>query len=100
MHERVRLLNAAPVRTTRARYVLYWMQMNRRATHTQALEFAAQLAKDRDLPLVCYEGLDGSAAQEALLRARLSRATRNYVARRVSRSRAHLAVGAAEPPFL
>ncbi len=58
MHERVRVLNAAPVRTSGARYVLYSMLMNRRAAYNHALEFAAGLAKDRDLPLVCYEGLD------------------------------------------
>ncbi len=57
MQERVRLLNSAPAHSG-ARYVLYWMQMNRRAANNHALEFAAQLAKDRDLPLVCYEGLD------------------------------------------
>ena len=56
MEDRVRLLNAAPVRTA-ARYVLYWAQMNRRVESNHALAFAAHLANQLDLPLLCYEGL-------------------------------------------
>lgn len=40
-----------------ARYVLYWMQMFKRATNNHALNFAIQLANERELPLVVYEGL-------------------------------------------
>jgi deoxyribodipyrimidine photo-lyase len=40
-----------------ARYVLYWMQMFKRATHNHALNFAIRLANERKLPLVVYEGL-------------------------------------------
>jgi deoxyribodipyrimidine photo-lyase len=60
MDERVRLLNSEPVRST-ARYVLYWMRANRRASHNHALAFASQLANDRGLPLLCYESLDGNS---------------------------------------
>ncbi len=41
----------------RARYVLYWMQMFKRATHNHALDFAIRAANERGLPLVVYEGL-------------------------------------------
>ena len=40
-----------------ARYVLYWMQMFKRATHNHALNFAIEQANARGLPLVVYEGL-------------------------------------------
>jgi deoxyribodipyrimidine photo-lyase len=54
--ERVRQLNSQPVRSG-ARYVLYWMRANRRAAFNHALAFAAILANDRDLPLLCCETL-------------------------------------------
>ena len=54
--ERVRKLNDAPVRE-RARYVLYWSQMNRRVPVNQALEYAAEQANLLGLPLLVYEGL-------------------------------------------
>lgn len=41
----------------RARYVLYWMQIFKRASHNQALNYAIQAANERKLPLVVYEGL-------------------------------------------
>lgn len=40
-----------------ARYVLYWMQIHRRAYQNQALNFAIEQANTRGLPLVVYEGL-------------------------------------------
>ncbi|HEX7334927.1 MAG TPA: deoxyribodipyrimidine photo-lyase [Pyrinomonadaceae bacterium] len=42
---------------TKGRYVLYWMQMYKRASHNYALNFAIQMANERQLPLVVYEGL-------------------------------------------
>ncbi|MBA3243137.1 MAG: deoxyribodipyrimidine photolyase [Acidobacteria bacterium] len=54
--ERVTLLNDAR-ENTGARYVLYWMQMFKRATHNHALNFAARAANERGLPLIVYEGL-------------------------------------------
>ncbi len=54
--ERTTLLNDAR-ENTRARYVLYWMQMFKRATRNHALNFAARMANERGLPLVVYEGL-------------------------------------------
>jgi len=42
---------------TKGRYVLYWMQMFKRASHNYALNFAIQMANERRLPLVVYEGL-------------------------------------------
>lgn len=56
MDERVRALNSTPQRSG-GRYVLYWMQMNRRVAGNHAVAFAAQLASDRGLPLLVYEGL-------------------------------------------
>ena len=56
MHERARLLNAAPVRSA-GDYVLYWSQMNRRADSNQALDFAIALANQLRLPVLYYEGL-------------------------------------------
>jgi len=53
---RVRKLNDAAVRTP-AGYVLYWSQMNRRVESNHALEHAATLANQLDLPLLVYEGL-------------------------------------------
>lgn len=54
--DRVRLLNSAAPRAE-ADYVLYWSQMNRRAEANHALAHAIDLANERDLPLLVYEGL-------------------------------------------
>ena len=62
VRERVRKLNDAPVRAG-ARYVLYWAQMNRRADSNHGLAWAAQLANELDLPVLCYEGLTCSYPQ-------------------------------------
>ncbi|MDQ6665926.1 MAG: deoxyribodipyrimidine photo-lyase [Acidobacteriota bacterium] len=56
MRERIRQLNSAPMREG-AGYVLYWSQMNRRVDSNHALVHAAQLANERNLPLLYYEGL-------------------------------------------
>lgn len=56
MDPRVRALNSSPERPG-GRYVLYWMQMNRRVRGNQALAFAARLANDRGIPLLVYEAL-------------------------------------------
>jgi deoxyribodipyrimidine photo-lyase len=53
---RVRKLNDAPFRE-KADYVLYWAQMNRRAHGNHALDYAVELANERDLPVLFYEGL-------------------------------------------
>ncbi len=53
---RVRKLNAVAPRQD-AKYVLYWSQMNRRARANHALEYAAQLANQRSLPLLVYEAV-------------------------------------------
>jgi deoxyribodipyrimidine photo-lyase len=54
--ERVRKLNDRESREG-ASYVLYWSQMNRRVESNHALAFAADLANERRLPLLFYEGL-------------------------------------------
>lgn len=54
--ERVQLLNDKAANND-GKYVLYWMQMFKRATHNHALKFAIQQANERKLPLVVYEGL-------------------------------------------
>jgi len=41
--ERIRLLNDKP-ENRGGKYVLYWMQMYKRATHNHALNFAIDLA--------------------------------------------------------
>ncbi len=56
LHNRVRKLNDADF-PAGARYVLYWAQMNRRVDANHALAFAADLANERGLPLLYYEGL-------------------------------------------
>ena len=56
INERVQLLNDKP-ENTGAKYVLYWMQMFKRATHNHALTYAVEQANARKLPLVVYEGL-------------------------------------------
>jgi deoxyribodipyrimidine photo-lyase len=54
--ERVQLLNDKPENPD-GKYVLYWMQMFKRAEFNHALNFAIQAANERKLPLVVYEGL-------------------------------------------
>ena len=54
--ERVQLLNDKSVNPD-GRYVLYWMQMFKRAEYNHALNYAIRQANERDLPLVVYEGL-------------------------------------------
>lgn len=54
--ERVSLLNNRRP-NPQARYVLYWMQMTKRAHHNYALNFAIQRANEFNLPLVVCEGL-------------------------------------------
>lgn len=54
--ERVQLLNDESANSN-AKYVLYWMQMFKRATYNHALNFAIGQANERKLPLVVYEGL-------------------------------------------
>jgi len=56
LSSRVTKLNDAP-ENTNGRYVLYWMQMFKRASHNYALNFAIQMANERRLPVVVYEGL-------------------------------------------
>ncbi len=56
MLERVRKLNDREFAAD-AGYVLYWAQMNRRAGSNHALAFAADLANQRGIPLLFYEGL-------------------------------------------
>ena len=55
MNERVRQLNNAPA--SNGKYILYWAQVNRRVESNHALAFAADLANQRGLPLLFYEGL-------------------------------------------
>ena len=57
LSSRVTKLNNAN-ENTKGRYVLYWMQMFKRASHNYALNFAIQMANERRLPLVVYEGLN------------------------------------------
>jgi deoxyribodipyrimidine photo-lyase len=56
LSDRVTKLNNA-AENKKACYVLYWMQMFKRASHNYALNFAIQMANERQLPLVVYEGL-------------------------------------------
>ena len=56
MQDRVRRLNDAAFHDS-AKYVLYWAQMNRRVNSNHALACAAELANQRRLPLLVYEGL-------------------------------------------
>jgi deoxyribodipyrimidine photo-lyase len=56
LSERVTKTNNAS-ENKKGRYVLYWMQMFKRASHNYALNFAIQMANERSLPLVVYEGL-------------------------------------------
>src|ERR1700730_8525903 len=57
LEDRVRQLNQEPFRAD-SKYVLYWSQMNRRVAGNHALAYAADLANERNLPLLFYEGLD------------------------------------------
>ncbi len=54
--ERVAKRNAAPEHPNR-RYVLYWMQMNRRVDSNHALLFAIERANELNLPVLVYEPL-------------------------------------------
>lgn len=65
--DRIRALNTAPPRQS-ASYILYWSQMNRRATENHALAHAAEIANATGLPLLVYEGLtcDYPAANDRL----------------------------------
>lgn len=54
--ERVRCLNTASLRPG-ARFVLYWMQMNRRVESNHGFVHASELANRHKLPLLVYEGL-------------------------------------------
>ncbi|HKU76723.1 MAG TPA: deoxyribodipyrimidine photo-lyase [Pyrinomonadaceae bacterium] len=56
LSSRVTELNNSKINTN-GRYVLYWMQMFKRANHNYALNFAIQMANEHGLPLVVYEGL-------------------------------------------
>lgn len=56
VRDRIRKLNDAPFRE-KAGFVLYWSQMNRRARSNHALDYAIELADERDLPVLFYEGL-------------------------------------------
>jgi deoxyribodipyrimidine photo-lyase len=57
LNNRVTPLNSGCSENRTASYVLYWMQMFKRTSHNHALNFAIQMANDRGLPLVVYEGL-------------------------------------------
>ncbi|MEJ7625097.1 MAG: deoxyribodipyrimidine photo-lyase [Pyrinomonadaceae bacterium] len=56
INERVLQLNDKAI-NTKARYVLYWMQMYKRVEYNHALGFAIRRANELKLPLVVYEGL-------------------------------------------
>src|SRR5690606_25533617 len=56
INERVVQLNDRKV-DERGRYVLYWMQMYKRASANHALTWAIRKANELELPLVVYEGL-------------------------------------------
>lgn len=56
VNERVLLLNKAEPNAS-ADYVLYWMQMYKRAEYNHALDFAIRKANELTKPLLVYEGL-------------------------------------------
>jgi len=56
MQKRIVVLRHGEPRAN-ARYVLYWMQIHRRAYQNHALNFAIAQANKFNLPLVVYEGL-------------------------------------------
>jgi len=62
---RVRALNSAPIQP-RARYVLYWAQMNRRAESNHALAHAIERANELGLPVLYYESLTRLASNDRL----------------------------------
>jgi deoxyribodipyrimidine photo-lyase len=55
-NERVTLLNNKEPNND-GKYVLYWMQMSKRAHSNHALNTAIRVANERRVPLVVYEGL-------------------------------------------
>ncbi len=65
--DRIRPLNNASPAQNR-KYVLYWMQMNRRASENHALAHAVEIANANGLPLLVYEALtcDYKAANDRL----------------------------------
>jgi deoxyribodipyrimidine photo-lyase len=54
--ERTQLINAK-TENNDAKYVLYWMQIFKRAEYNHALNFAIRMANERRLPVVVYEAL-------------------------------------------
>jgi deoxyribodipyrimidine photo-lyase len=54
--DRVRKLNDRELRPD-GQYVIYWSQMNRRVESNHALAFAAEIANQRGVPLLFYEGV-------------------------------------------
>jgi len=54
--DRIRSLNDAPLQS-RAKYVLYWSQMNRRVESNHALAHAIHLANTLKVPVLVYEAL-------------------------------------------
>lgn len=56
MQKRIMILRHGEPRPN-SRYVLYWMQIHRRAYQNQALNFAITQANKLNLPVVVYEGL-------------------------------------------
>jgi deoxyribodipyrimidine photo-lyase len=54
--KRVQQLNERPFRRE-GRYVLYWAQMNRRVESNHGLLYAVELANERGIPVLFYEGL-------------------------------------------
>ncbi|MCG9874680.1 MAG: deoxyribodipyrimidine photolyase [Leptospiraceae bacterium] len=53
---RIRFCNDKPILNNR-KYVLYWMQANRRLASNHSLDYAVRLAKELGKELVIYEGL-------------------------------------------
>lgn len=56
---RLRILNSISVNED-AKFVVYWMQINRRFEYNYALEYAVELANELKKPLLIYEGLSSS----------------------------------------
>lgn len=56
MDKRVQQLNERPFRKE-GKYVLYWAQVNRRVESNHGLLYAAELANERGIPVLFYEGL-------------------------------------------
>lgn len=55
VQDRIRALNEQPVREN-AQYVVYWAQMNRRVEANHGLAHAIDLANERRIPVLYYEG--------------------------------------------